>query len=212
MREKGLFITFEGNDGSGKTTQIRKLMAWLESRGHQVVFVREPGGTEIGEKIRNLVLDRANAAMCPVSEMLLYAASRAQLVHEVIKPSLQQGCVVICDRYVDSAYAYQGFGRELGLDTVMNVNAPAIDGVLPDLTFFMDLDAGRAMERRNATGEVADRIEVESMDFHWRTYHGYRTLAETWPERFRALDVARPAEAIFTDIERHVEDWLTLRG
>ena len=208
---KGLFITFEGNDGSGKTTQILKLTEYLKARGMEVCHLREPGGTPIGEKIRNLVLDKENEEMCAAAEMLLYAASRAQLVHTVIKPRKAEGKAVICDRFVDSSYAYQGIGRGLGLDTVIAVNAPAIVDCLPDLTFFMDVDADTAMKRRDATGQEADRIEREEMEFHRKVYGGYILIADKYPERIKRIHVNENPEDVFKQIRSHMEEFLAKR-
>lgn len=205
---RGLFFSFEGNDGSGKTTQIRKLKQWFEEQGREVVWLREPGGTPIGEKIRALVLGRENSEMSAVTEMLLYAASRAQLVREVVVPALERGSVVLCDRFVHSSLAYQGYGRELGKALVWSVNAPAVDGHMPDLTFFMDIDADSAMSRRNASGEDADRLETEHMNFHRRVYDGYDHLAEEDPERIRRICGKRDPEAIFANIRAAVETLL----
>lgn len=206
--QRGLFITFEGNDGSGKTTQILKLKDMLQSMGHEVLLVREPGGTVIGEKIRSIVLDKDNHEMCDVSEMLLYAASRAQLVHQVIVPAISKGICVICDRFVDSSLAYQGFGRQLGLENVREANRMAIAGHLPDLTFFLDVDADTAMARRNASGEEADRLEREHMDFHRRVYEGYKQLSEESPERIRRIPVKSTPELVFEEITYHVIHYL----
>ena len=186
---KGFFISFEGSDGSGKTTQIQMLAAWLQSQGRHVLLLREPGGTPVGEKIRALVLDRMHPDMEPVTEMLLYAASRAQLVHRVIRPAVAEGTVVICDRFVDSSYAYQGFGRQLGLQTVRDANHPAIGDLMPHRTFFLDLDADLSMARRQASGLETDRLENEDMSFHRRAYHGYLQLCEEEPDRIRRIPV-----------------------
>jgi len=186
---KGLFISFEGNDGSGKTTQIRLLSQWFSEAGREVLQFREPGGTPVGEKIRELVLDNAYSGMEPVTEMLLYAASRAQLAQAVVRPAVARGAIVILDRFVDSSYAYQGFGRQLGLDVVRAANAPAIAGLMPDLTFFLDLDADTSMARRNASGLEADRLENESMAFHRRAHEGYLALCREEPDRIRRIPV-----------------------
>lgn len=209
---KGIFITFEGNDGSGKTTQIRLLSDYLKQNGLEVVLLREPGGTPIGEQIRDILLDNRNQGMCAVAEMLLYAASRAQLVSTVIKPELAKGRAVICDRFVDSSVAYQGFGRSLGTDRVWQVNQLAIDGCLPDITFFMDVDADTAMARRNASGEEADRIESENMDFHRRVYSGYLELAGRFPERIKRVDVSRSPREVFVEIRGYVDQLLKKAG
>lgn len=204
--KRGLFITFEGNDGSGKTTQITRLSEYLSQKGLEVVLIREPGGTPIGEKIRNLVLGNENQGMCPITEMLLYAASRAQLVESVIRPGIKANKAVICDRFVDSSYAYQAIGRGLGLETVIAVNKPAIGDCLPDLTFFMDVDADTAMERRNAKGEEADRIESEKMDFHRRVYDGYNELVKLYPGRIKSISVNKSPDEVFKSIKAYMDD------
>ncbi|NMA67049.1 MAG: dTMP kinase, partial [Clostridiaceae bacterium] len=186
--KKGIFITFEGNDGSGKSTQIKFLAEYFKEKGMEVTLVREPGGTPIGEAIRDMLLDKKNKEMCPVTEMLLYAASRAQLVHSVIGPGVEAGKIVICDRFVDSSYAYQGMGRGLGIKTVSTVNSYAVGEYMPDLTFFMDVDADTAMQRRNDSGEEADRIESEKMEFHRNVYEGYNTLVSLYPDRIKRID------------------------
>ncbi len=157
---KGIFITFEGNDGSGKTTQIMLLLEYLKQKGIDVITLREPGGTDMGEKIRDILLDNRNKGMSPVAEMLLYAASRAQLVSTVIKPELARNKAVICDRFIDSSLAYQGIARGLGTENVWAVNKLAVDDCLPDITFFMDVDADTAMARREAKGEEASLLGV----------------------------------------------------
>ncbi|HOK43890.1 MAG TPA: dTMP kinase [Thermoclostridium caenicola] len=209
---EGIFITFEGNDGSGKTTQIRLLADYLKQRGLEVLILREPGGTSIGEKIRDILLDNSNQGMCAVAEMLLYAASRAQLVSTIIKPALAENKAVICDRFVDSSMAYQGIGRGLGTEKVWMVNQLAIDGCLPDITFFMDVDADTAMARRNAKGEEADRIESEDMVFHRRVYSGYLELAKSFPDRIRRIDVNRNPDAVFAEIRGYVDELLKKAG
>lgn len=206
--KRGLFITFEGNDGSGKTTQILRLKEYLMEKGMEVVLVREPGGTPIGEKIRQLVLGNENQGMCLITEMMLYAASRAQLVHQIIRPGILEGKAVICDRFVDSSYAYQGIGRDLGLETVRSVNQYAIGDCMPDLTFFMDVDADTAMARRNAKGEEADRIESEHMDFHRKVYEGYNQLVTLYPERIKRIDVKVSPDKVFESIKSYMDELL----
>ena len=205
---KGFFISFEGNDGSGKTTQIIRLSEYLKEKGIEVVLIREPGGTKIGEKIRNILLDKDNEEMCPVTEMLLYSASRAQLVHSVIRTGINAGKAVICDRFVDSSYAYQAMGRDLGLDTVRTVNQFAIGDCMPNLTFFMDIDADTAMARRNSKGEEPDRIEKEKMEFHRRVYDGYNTLVDLYPDRIKRIDVKNSPDQVFEMIQAYVDDLL----
>ena len=205
--KKGVFITMEGTDGSGKTTQIAFMEKYLREKGYDVVLTREPGGTVISEKIRKLILDPENREMGYMTEMLLYASARAQLVSEVIKPAVKEGKVVICDRFVDSSYAYQGFGRGIDLKTIAEVNRIAIDGMVPDITFFLDVSPETALKRRmKATG--ADRIENENMEFHMKVYAGYKKLAILYPERIKDIDAGRGAERIFDDIRQYLDELL----
>jgi dTMP kinase len=198
MTKRGLFITVEGMDGSGKTTQLGFISDYLKSEGREVIVTREPGGTRISERIRSLILDPELSEMGSGAEMLLYAAARAQLVTEVIRPSLAKGAVVLCDRYIDSTYAYQGFGRGIGMETLMKVNNIAIDGIMPDVTFFYDLDPETALKRRIAA-TASDRIENEEMEFHRRVYAGYLHLAARYPSRVIRIDAGRPVDMIWED-------------
>jgi dTMP kinase len=198
MTKRGLFITVEGMDGSGKTTQLGFISDYLKSEGREVIVTREPGGTRISERIRSLILDPELSEMGSGAEMLLYAAARAQLVTEVIRPSLARGAVVLCDRYIDSTYAYQGFGRGIDMETLLKVNNIAIDGIMPDVTFFYDLDPETALKRRIAA-TAFDRIENEEMEFHRRVYAGYLHLAARYPFRVRRIDAGRPVDIIWED-------------
>lgn len=173
---KGLFIVFEGPDGCGKSTQIRFLAEYLESAGFSVLCTREPGGSPIAEKIRTILLDRENAGMAALTEALLYAAARAEHVRQVIAPALKEGKVVLCDRFVDSSIAYQGYGRALGAKTVWNINEPAVDGVLPDVTVFINVPPEQAFARMNEHKQY-DRLENEGLSFHRRVYEGYMELS-----------------------------------
>lgn len=164
-----MFVSFEGCEGVGKSTQLRLLKEYLESTGQSAVYVREPGSTDISEKIRGVILDTANAEMTDMTEALLYASSRAQLVREKIKPALERGELVVCDRYVDSSVAYQGYGREMGAELIKKINAPAIDGCMPDLTIFIDLSP----EHSWRTYRTEDRLEQESNEFFTRVYNGF---------------------------------------
>ena len=164
-----MFVSFEGCEGVGKSTQLRLLKEYLEKTGQRAVYVREPGSTEISEQIRKVILDTANTAMTDMTEALLYAASRAQLVREVIKPALAKGELVICDRYVDSSVAYQGYGRGMGAELIKQINAPAIDGCMPDLTIFIDLSP----EHSWRTYRTEDRLEQESNEFFTKVYNGF---------------------------------------
>jgi len=183
---RGVFVTFEGGEGTGKSTQIRLLAERLEAAGLRVLMLREPGGTRVGELVRELLLDPAHGAMTARAELLLYEASRAQLVGEVIEPALSAGEIVLCDRFADSTIAYQGYGRGLPLDEVRALNAAATAGLVPDRTIVLDLDAEHGLAR--ATGEGADRLESEAAAFHERVRDGFRTLAAEEPDRVRLID------------------------
>ncbi|NUT56821.1 MAG: dTMP kinase, partial [Thermoleophilia bacterium] len=173
-----MFVTFEGMDGSGKTTQVERLRAALEAEGREVVTAREPGQTELGEAIRDLVLH--GGPMTPWAEALLYAASRAEVVAEVVRPALERGADVLLDRYLDSSIVYQGIGRGLGVDEVLEVNVLATGGLLPDRTFVLAVDPAVSSSR---VGSKPDRIEREDVAFHERVARGYAELAELFPDR-----------------------------
>ena len=201
--ERGAFLTMEGPDGSGKGTQIKRLAEALDQWGYEVVHSREPGGTPIGEKIREILLDRENAGMADETEALLYAASRAQHVREKIRPAVAEGKVVLCDRFLDSSAAYQGGGRKLGVDKVLAINAPAVDGTMPDMTVYLDIDHRKAMERRCAASEP-DRLEMEAESFHARVEDGYHELIKRDPERFIVVNAERTREEIAKEIAEKV--------
>jgi dTMP kinase len=190
-----MFVSFEGLDGSGKSTQAQRLAARLEAEGFEVVATREPGGTELGERVRDLVLHGGHVN--PWAEALLYAAARAQHVEDVIRPALGRGASVVCDRYLDSSVAYQGVGRELGLDRVLELNLAAVGGLLPDRTFLLALDVAEIGSRLPAE---QDRLERESDEFHARAAAGYRELAERFPERIVVLDATRPADELSEEV------------
>lgn len=205
---KGYFITFEGPDGSGKSTQIGLLKEFLEIKGFDVLETREPGGTRISEKIRDIILDTENTEMNPVTEALLYAASRAQHVHEVIKPAISEGKIVICDRYVDSSIVYQGVARGLGIEAVSRINSIAIQGVMPDLTFLFDMDPEAALNRK-VSDSGGDRLELEDIKFHKMVYNGYREISRD-NKRMRPIDAARSVDRIHSDIIYYVKEFLKL--
>ena len=203
---RGLFITLEGGDGAGKSTQIKNIRSFFEERGFVVLSTREPGGTAISEKLREILLDKDNSVMEPVTEMFIYAASRAQIVRETILPAIEEGKVVICDRFTDSSIAYQGYGRGLG-DMVAEVNAHATGGLEPDMTFWLDIDPEAGRERAKREGEP-DRIELEKSDFHYRLYEGYRALASEYPERIRRIDASRTPGEMKEEIYAQLEELL----
>jgi len=190
----GLFIAFEGPDGCGKSTQLRFLAEYLEKSGASVIRTREPGGSPIAEKIRELLLDKDNAQMDAVTEALLYAAARAEHVRKVVRPALAEGKVVLCDRFVLSSYAYQGYGRGLGTELVQRINEPALDGCLPDVTVFINIPPERAFARMNEN-KVRDRLESEDISFHERVFEGFTALS-------RSEDVIC-IEAVGTKFETH---------
>lgn len=203
---KGLFIVMEGPDGSGKTTQINLLEQYLKEAGYECLITREPGGTVIGEEVRELILNPEYKEMSPVTEMLLYAASRAQLVHEVIGSALEAGKIVISDRFVDSSIVYQGIARNLGISTVAAVNAPGIGIYRPDGIFFIDLSEAEGI-RRKKNQKKLDRMEQESIDFHHLVSEGYRKVLAERPEVIK-IDGGKDIDVIQKKIRNHVDELL----
>ncbi|MGN0438900.1 MAG: dTMP kinase [Lachnospiraceae bacterium] len=201
---EGIFITMEGPDGSGKTTQIELLKEYLEQKGYDIIITREPGGTAISEAIRKIILNPEYEEMSYMTELLLYASARAQLVNQVIKPALEAGKAVICDRFVESSAVYQGIGRGLGVETVYEVNSYALGEVKPKLTIFMDLDAKEGIRRKKNQTEL-DRMEKEDLSFHERVVEGYRQLAQLYPERIVPINATLPIEEIHSMIVKEVE-------
>ena len=204
---KGLFITFEGLDGAGKSTQIQKVKEIFEQKNYEVVLTREPGGTAISEKIRDIILDNNNDEMSFVTEALLYAASRAQHVQQKIKPALDLDKVVICDRYVHSSIAYQGYGRGLGAERVMDINSHATDGIMPDISFFILLPSDKAMERLKNSQRKLDRLEVEEIDFFQRVEAGYNLMAESY-ENIIKIDASKSVD----EIAEEIKYWIDKKG
>lgn len=202
---RGLFITIEGMDGSGKTTQINKLKEYFEAIGQHVVLSREPGGTVISEAIREIILDIKYQEMDDVTEAFLYAASRAQHVREFIKPSIEKGDIVICDRYVDSSMVYQGFARGLGEEMVRTINDIATDKLQPDITFFLDLEHSAGMSRKQNQQEL-DRLEAEKEAFHKKVRDGYHHLLEEFSDRMIAIDANRSIEVVHKEIIKSLKD------
>ena len=204
---RGLFITFEGLDGCGKSTQMELLAGGLRERGFVVLITREPGGTSLGEAIRDLLLDPKHHGMSARAEALLYAAARAHLVEHVIRPALEDGQVVLCDRYVDSSLAYQGYGRGLGTDDIVTLNVWATDCLFPDLTLLLDLDDSLRSTRLAA---VPDRLEAEDDEFHKRVAEGYRTLPHLHPHRIRRVDAGGSEAEVQARVRAVIEEELEL--
>lgn len=201
----------EGTDGSGKTTQIKLLKEYFENKGFSVLCAREPGGTVISEKIRNIIIDTEHKKMNPKTEALLYSAARAQLVSEVIVPTLKKGDIVICDRFIDSSLVYQGMARNLGVDSISNLNLFASDGIEPDITFFLKLEPEKSIERKKKQ-ETLDRIESENLYFHKKVFFGYVELAEKFPERIKTIDAFADIHIIHKNIVQYVESLLLQRS
>lgn len=199
-----MFITFEGPEGSGKSTQIKLLTTYLQNKGWSVITTREPGGTPIGDQIRACLHDVNNTAMTPSAELLLYSASRAQLVGELIRPALAQGQIVLCDRYADSTLAYQGYGRGLDLASLHQITHFATGGLQPDLTLLLDLDVEAGLARRQSGGEEMNRLDREAVAFHQRVRQGYFQLVKAAPHRWVVIDADRPIEAVQTEIRELV--------
>jgi dTMP kinase len=195
-----MFITFEGPDFSGKSTQAALLVEWLRGEGHEVIATREPGGTPVGEVIRDVVLH--GVEMGPWAEAALFASARAEHVERVIRPALERGAWVVCDRYVDSSLVYQGIGRGLGVDAVLALNSAVTGGLLPDWTFVLLLDAEAAAGRG---GSELDRIEREDVAFRSVVVEGYRELADLFPERVVSLDATRPVDELAEDVREQVQ-------
>ena len=201
----GLFITFEGPEGSGKTTQMRLLADWLQAQGRDVLTTREPGGTPIGDAIRGLLLDPVNADMSPPAEILLFSAARAQHVAQVIEPQLVRCGTLLCDRFADSTLAYQGYGRGLDLERLRMITAFATGGLTPDLTFCLDLSVVEGLRRKRSDGPAEwNRMEREVLEFHERVRQGYLALARDDPQRWVVLDASQPVVEIQAQIRAHV--------
>ena len=203
---RGKFIAIEGCDGAGKTTQIMMLKDYLDSKGLKYILTREPGGTRISEKIRAVILDNEHVEMHPVTEALLYVASRSQHVEEVILPHLLQGTHVICDRYVDSNLVYQGHARGLGIDTVWEMNKVVVSKCIPDATLFYDLDPEISIQRRITSGGEVNRLDNEKMEFHKKTREGFHIVAKRFNERYHVIDASQSVEAVFEDTKTAIDN------
>lgn len=204
-----LFITLEGPEGSGKTSAINKVKEILESEGHEIVMTREPGGTAISEQIREVILNKENTSMDPRTEALLYAASRRQHLVEKIWPSVKEGKIVICDRYLDSSLAYQGFARNLGVEDILRINMYATENTFPDLTLLFDLDPEIGLGRINADkNREVNRLDLEKLSFHKAVREGYLKLAKMYPERFVIIDASKSKEEVVEQTLKAIEERL----
>jgi len=209
---KGIFITFEGVDGSGKTTQIKLLNKFLKEKGFNSFITREPGGTALGDSIRKLLLNPENNGPVARAEALLFEAARAELTEKVIRPALDKGKIVICDRYFDSTLAYQGFARGLGIDSLLDLSLWATSGLVPDITFLLSLDASDSEKRLDRQSRKRDRIEHEDGDFKKKLQEGYNELAGRFKERIVLIDANKEINKIFCDIKLKMLELLISRG
>ncbi len=204
-----MFITFEGGEGSGKSTAIKRIVAQLEKEGYQVVLTREPGGTPISEEIRNVILDKKNTDMDPRTEALLYAASRRQHIVQKILPALKEGKLVLCDRFLDSSLAYQGGARGLGIENVLNVNLFATEGLEPDLTLLFDISPEEGLARIAAnSGREVNRLDVEKLSFHKKVREAFHTLAKANPKRYAIIDASKDKETVYQEAYQAIEERL----
>ncbi|MCT4597107.1 MAG: dTMP kinase [Vallitalea sp.] len=202
---RGLFITIEGAEGSGKSTQIDLLKTYLDKNKYEIVLTREPGGTNISEAIRNILLDKQYMEMSDTTEALLYAASRAQHVEQFIKPALEQGKIVICDRFLDSSLIYQGCARGLGIETIEEINKYATKGLEPDITILLDIEPKQGLKRKEDQKEL-DRIELQKSEFHEKVCNGFKELAKKHPHRIKKIDASKSIEDIHNEIISIVSD------
>jgi dTMP kinase len=204
----GIFITFEGPDGAGKTTIINMVAEQLGD----VLLTREPGGIDIAEQIRAVILDKGNTAMDPRTEALLYAAARRQHLIERVKPALAEGRIVLCDRFVDSSLAYQGYARGLGIDEVFAINQFAIENLMPELTIYFDIESELGLKRINKNkGREINRLDLENLEFHQKVRAGYQLLIKRFPERFRSIDASGTVESVFKETLMIIEETLAQR-
>jgi len=205
---KGKFITFEGSEGCGKSTQSKLLYQYLKRKGFKVVYLREPGGTKVSEKIRKILLDSKNDSITPMAEMLLYMAARAQLVNEIIAPALEKGRIIICDRFLDSTVAYQGYGLGIDIKLIKSVGEFVTSGINPDLTIFLDLPLIKGLKHRR---QSKDRIEKRSLVYHSRVLAGYLKLAHLEPKRIKIAKVQKDKNKTQSGIRKLVDKFLELK-
>jgi dTMP kinase len=209
MLNKGIFITFEGPEGAGKTTVIAEIYKRLEQDGKKAILTREPGGIRISEKIRNIILDNEHQEMDGRTEALLYAAARRQHLVEKILPAMAEGNIVLCDRFVDSSLAYQGYARGLGMDEVMSINAFAIDNTMPDVTIYFDITPEEGLRRISKNDErEQNRLDNETLQFHHKVYEGYKLLLEKFPERIIRTDASKPLSEVTENVWKIISSQL----
>lgn len=199
---RGLFITFEGNDGSGKSSALEKIKEELLNKGYDVIYSREPGGSKIAEKIREVILDKDNLGMSDWTEALLYAASRHEHLQKTIIPALNEGKIILCDRFLDSSLAYQGYARNLGIDEVYNMNQFATQGLLPDLTILVCVHPEVGMQRIKKDNRDLDRLELEKMEFHKKVYDGYLEVAKKFPDRIKVINGEQTREEVLDEVRK----------
>lgn len=198
--KRGYFITFEGGEGAGKSIQVQILVSHLHEEGRAVVVTREPGGTRIGEQIRHVTHDTDNVDLNPITEAYLMAAARAQHVAEIIEPAIAAGNIVVCDRFVDSSIAYQGYGRKLGPDVIANLNKLAVNGAIPDLTLLLEISSEIGIKRRSEGTKAKDRLDLQQQDFYTRVYNGYHALAKQHSDRYVIIDASKSIEQVASKI------------
>lgn len=205
----GRFITFEGPEGSGKTSVIKAVRDFLVKEGYDILTTREPGGSKIAEEIRDIILNKDNTEMDAATEALLYAASRSQHYHEIVAPALAKGTIILCDRFIDSSLAYQGYARELGVDRVLDINRFGIGDVMPDVTIFVDVPPSLGLRRVfDNSGRKVDRLDLEPVAFHEKVYAGYMKLAERFEDRFVVIDGTNPVETVIEDTIQVLKSYL----
>ena len=206
-----LFLTLEGPEGSGKSTQCKLLAEQLTLLGHNILLTREPGGTEISQQVRQIIMDMKNKSMFPATEFLLFSSARAQLVREKIRPHLNGGGIVICDRYFDSSLAYQGYGHGLSLESIRAITAFATDNLIPDLTLLLDIDPERGLRRRQSNNEEWNRLDDYELAFHRRVRDGFFELVKAAPERWRVINADKNVEELQKEIRGIVERELDMK-
>ncbi|KGX83453.1 dTMP kinase [Pontibacillus marinus] len=210
---KGLFITFEGGEGAGKSSILKKLAENLEDEGYDVLTTREPGGIDIAEKIRHIILDPSHTAMDGRTEALLYAAARRQHLVEKVLPALDEGKIVLCDRFVDSSLAYQGYARGLGIDEVYEINKFAIEDCMPDTTLFFDITPERGLERiEQNKGREQNRLDLENLQFHHTVYEAYQKLLKKFPDRISVVNADQSFDDVLEDVTTRMKQWIHSRS